>query len=157
MSQAKAAETRFQTLARKKWESSGLDASHASRLRLEALDGTQVAALAENFTATPALKIPYFDLTGEPTQFYRIRYLAKPAGFAGLIQKPQRYAQPTGIAQRGVPAAPAGEVLEGDRQGCHGPDRHHGRGVQGGQRLRSGDTLHRTRRGGRMAGQQTGY
>lgn len=96
MSQARPAETKLQTLARKKWESSGLTDEHAKALRLDALEGTAVAALAENFTATAALKIPYFDLNGEPTEFYRIRYLAKPAGFAGLVAKPQRYAQPAG-------------------------------------------------------------
>jgi hypothetical protein len=96
VSKAKKAEPQAQALARKKWESSGLTEEHAQRLCLEPLDGPEVAALADNFTATPAVRIPYFDFNGEPTEFYRIRYLAKPEGFGGLVAKPQRYAQPAG-------------------------------------------------------------
>lgn len=45
----------------------------------------------------PGIIIPYFDLQGKPTKFYRYRYLKPPkqGGFARLVKKPLRYVQPS--------------------------------------------------------------
>lgn len=83
-------------LARAKWASSGLTDEHARQLGLQALTGEDTAALASNFHKVAALLIPYWDLTGKPTKFFRIRYLTELPGFAGVVTKPQRYAQPAG-------------------------------------------------------------
>lgn len=96
MSRAKTAAPKALPQAQAKWRSSGLTEEHAQRLCLGVLEAEETAALAANFTATPAIKIPYFDFKGEPTEFYRIRYLGTPPGFGGLVAKPQRYAQPAG-------------------------------------------------------------
>lgn len=73
---------------------SGLTPADAATLRLELLDATAVAALGEaHFLAAPAFRLPYHDPRGEPTGFYRLRYL-KVDGFAGLRRKPPRYTQP---------------------------------------------------------------
>jgi hypothetical protein len=82
-------------LARAKWASSGLTDLHAKRLRLRPLAPEETAELGK-FHPIRALHIPYFDLDGSPTKFYRIRYLEKLPGFAGVVEKPQRYAQPAG-------------------------------------------------------------
>lgn len=81
-------------LARSKWESSGLTEAHAKKLKLDYIP--DAFKLAANFMQLPALRIPYWDAKGKPTKFYRIRYLAVPSGMAGLVSKPQRYAQPAG-------------------------------------------------------------
>jgi hypothetical protein len=49
--------------------------------------------LCARFHEAGALYIPYFDLDGKPTGFYRIRYLEKLPGAAGIIENPQRYDQ----------------------------------------------------------------
>lgn len=81
-------------LAREKWRSSGITDAQAARLRLSALSAAETAKLG--FAAVPSLRITYFSPAGKPTDFYRVRYLAKPPGFAGTVKKPQRYAQPKG-------------------------------------------------------------
>lgn len=82
-------------LSRAKWQSSGLTDAHAKKLRFRPLTGEETAGLGK-FHAVRSLHIPYFDLKGKPTDFFRIRYLEKLPGFAGLAEKPQRYAQPSG-------------------------------------------------------------
>ena len=76
---------------------SGLTAADARRLRFEVLAPTATARLDPAFKAAAALKIPYFDLAGQPTKFYRLRYLEL-NGFDALARKPLRYTQPTGSA-----------------------------------------------------------
>lgn len=83
-------------LAQAKWRSSGLSDKHAKRLRLRGLDAAATAALGPNFSECASLLIPYFDLRGKPTKFFRIRYLGILPGFAGQVAKPQRYAQEAG-------------------------------------------------------------
>ena len=83
-------------LVRQKWEGSGLTGEHAAKLYLEALDAEATAKLGVEFKPVISMKIPYFDLAGKKTKFFRVRYLGKLPGFAGLIDKPQRYAQPKG-------------------------------------------------------------
>lgn len=83
-------------LAQEKWESSGLNNDHARKLRFQPLTGEEVQALHPKFHPVPSLKIPYFDLAGKETGFYRIRYLGRLPGFAGTVEKPQKYAQAPG-------------------------------------------------------------
>lgn len=86
----------LQAAAKKKWASSGLTDAHAKKLRFEILTGQQTGRLDGAFKPVGALRIPYFDMKGKPTKFYRVRYLEAQPGFAGLATKPQRYAQPAG-------------------------------------------------------------
>lgn len=83
-------------LAAAKWRSSGLTDEHAKKLRLRALSREETAALAPNFHRAASLRVGYFDTKGKPTDFYRVRYLEKLPGAAGVVEKPQRYAQATG-------------------------------------------------------------
>lgn len=84
----------IKALAKEKWSSSGISDATAKKLGLRALTGAEVAKLAPNFHPVGSLLIPYFDLKGKPTKFYRIRYLEELPGFAGQVEKPQRYSQP---------------------------------------------------------------
>lgn len=81
-------------LARVDLERSGLTLEHAKRLKLKVLSAGETKKLGAEFYEAGALYIPYFDLGGRPTSFYRVRYLEKLPGFAGQLEKPQRYAQP---------------------------------------------------------------
>jgi hypothetical protein len=81
-------------LARVKWESSGLTDEHAKALKLLPLSAEQTGALG--FHKGPSLQIPYFDFVGQPTDFFRLRYLGTPPGWAGVVEKPMRYVQPKG-------------------------------------------------------------
>lgn len=83
-------------LAQQKWESSGLTSDHAKTLKLRALSAEQTKKLGETFHKAGSLYIPYFDLKGKPTSFFRVRYLEPLPGFAGAALKPQRYAQAPG-------------------------------------------------------------
>lgn len=84
-------------LAVAKWESSGLSHVHAQKLGLTPLEPGETAELLSNIRyKVESLKIPYFDLAGQPTDFFRVRFLGKLPGFAGKVEKPQRYAQPKG-------------------------------------------------------------
>lgn len=80
-------------LARRKWQSSGLSDKAAKKLALKGLNADQVQALGAKFHAAGALHIPYFDLRGAQTKFYRLRYLERLPGAAGASEKPQRYDQ----------------------------------------------------------------
>lgn len=80
-------------LASEKWAASGLTALHARKLRLKPLPASQVAGLWRGFHEAGALQIPYFDLAGKPTKFYRLRYLEPLPGAAGVVEKPLRYHQ----------------------------------------------------------------
>jgi hypothetical protein len=82
-------------LATAKWRSSGLSDDDAAKLGLAPLTREEVAsALGVSEERPCGVLIPYFDLDGKPTRFFRIRYLEKPPGFAGVVEKPQRYVQP---------------------------------------------------------------
>ena len=83
-------------LARAKWEASGLSAKAAEKLQFKELTGNETGRLGPNFHPVSSLYIPYFDLDGCKTQFFRVRYLAPLPGFAALVEKPQRYAQKAG-------------------------------------------------------------
>lgn len=83
-------------LAQAKWQSSGISSEAAGLLQLSGLPASEVTQLCQKFQPVAALKIPYFDFEGKPTSFYRIRYLEPLPGFAGQVEKPQRYAQAPG-------------------------------------------------------------
>ena len=83
-------------LARTKWSSSGLTDDDAITLHLTPMSGAETGALSPNLHKVAALKIPYFDLDGDETKFWRVRYLEDLPGFAGAATKPQRYAQAPG-------------------------------------------------------------
>lgn len=80
-------------LAEEKWRSSGINGAQARRLRLRGLTAEQTAALGPNYHRAASLFIPYFDLTGRPTRFHRVRYLEPLPGFAGQVKKPERFTQ----------------------------------------------------------------
>ena len=83
-------------LARTKWSGSGITDDDASKLQLTPLARAETKALSPNLHAVCAMHIPYFDLDGDRTDFWRVRYLEDLPGFAGAATKPQRYAQAPG-------------------------------------------------------------
>ncbi len=88
---------RLREKAQAKWRSSGLEDGHAKHLQFRILTGEDVAtALGVSDERAGGLLIPYFDFNGEPTSFFRVRYLEPLPGFAGTVEKPQRYVQPAG-------------------------------------------------------------
>jgi Domain of unknown function (DUF3854)/Family of unknown function (DUF5906) len=91
----------IQDLCREKWESSGLTALHARKLHFRAMSASQVEALGKPFQAAGGLKIPYFDLKGHPTKFFRVRYLEPLPGIQ--LEKPLRYMQPATIQEAYFP------------------------------------------------------
>ncbi len=84
----------------KVWEQgkgSGLTREQVKQLGWFGLNAAEVQKkLATTKAQAEGMMIPYFDFTGKPTQFFRIKYLDKLPGFAGLVEKPQKYAQPAG-------------------------------------------------------------
>lgn len=83
-------------LAQQKWRSSGLSDEIAEKLRLQPVERIEAKQLSPNFQSARSLKIPYFDLEGNTSKFFRLRYLEELPGFAGQTAKPQRYVQPAG-------------------------------------------------------------
>lgn len=80
-------------LALAKLQTSGLTVEDARRAHLEALSAAQVVKLSPTFKAYPALKLPYHDMRGRRTGFYRLRYLGELNGFDALRKKAPRYVQ----------------------------------------------------------------
>lgn len=77
-----------------KLASSGLTVDDAKVLGIEFIpDCSAVNAL---FQKVRGIRIPYFDITGQATAFFRVRYLELPTGFAAQLAKPQRYVQVAG-------------------------------------------------------------
>ncbi len=78
----------------KKLESSGLNLKDAKKLKFEMLTRQQAEKL--NVKPFEGFKIPYFDLQGKTTNFFRVRYLeTTKQGFTKQTdKKEQRYAQP---------------------------------------------------------------
>jgi hypothetical protein len=74
-----------------KLASSGLDSADTVVLKMSFI--ADCSSLHPSFAKYKGLKIPYFDIDGKETSFYRIRYLEQPTGFAAQVAKPQRYAQ----------------------------------------------------------------
>lgn len=74
---------------------SGLTRADARNLKLEPLTPEETARLDPSYLHASAIRIPYFDLDGRATEFYRLRYLEL-NGFDALAKKPRRYTQPPG-------------------------------------------------------------
>lgn len=77
-----------------KLASSGLDLDDAKTLGITFMPNS--ASLGPSFQALKGMTLPYFDVNGTQTDFFRIRYLELPPGFGAQVAKPQRYAQAAG-------------------------------------------------------------
>lgn len=79
-----------------KIEGSGLDAGDAKSLGLAPYTATEAKKLTGIPAAFAGFRIPYFDMEGRHTKFWRYRYLeSTKTGFEALTnKKPLRYAQP---------------------------------------------------------------
>jgi hypothetical protein len=77
-----------------KLASSGLDVNDAIKLGITFVPNC--AVLGPSFQALKGMTLPYFDINGAQTEFFRARYLELPSGFGAQIAKPQRYAQKVG-------------------------------------------------------------
>lgn len=75
-----------------KLASSGITEKQAKDLGIIALPSA--AKLGKEFQPLSCLQLNYYDIDKTKTGFYRVRYLELPKGFAGKVEKPQRYAQP---------------------------------------------------------------
>lgn len=71
---------------------SGLTKTDGIKLKLEILTQEQTKKAVNKKQIS--YRIPYFDIQGKPTNFYRIRFLEPPKGLAGKAKKQQRYSQP---------------------------------------------------------------
>lgn len=80
----------------KKLRDSGLSKKEAKKLQMIPFTAEQAKKL--NVPAFAGFKIPYFDLNGKPTKFYRVRYLeTTKTGIDRLTNKKEmRYIQPSG-------------------------------------------------------------
>lgn len=72
-------------------QGTGIDQFDAARLRIDFLSAEQTAQLGVHFYNRPSAKINYFNLRGEPTSFYRVRYLEEVHNTKGDLV---RYTQP---------------------------------------------------------------
>lgn len=84
-------------LALAKLKSSGLGEPDFKRLQAEALSAEQLRRRCDALPAyASALVLPYFDLSGKPSAFYRVRYLAdtRTGWVAATTAEPLRYVQP---------------------------------------------------------------
>lgn len=77
-----------------KLKESGLNERDAKQLGIEPLEATQAKKLGPGFEALNGMKIPYFGADGSPTRFFRVRYLERPKGFAGISKRWHKYSQP---------------------------------------------------------------
>jgi len=77
-----------------KLASSGLGVDVALELGIE--ESMNAAAWHKTLHPIQAIRLPYYDLEGKDSGFYRVRYLGVLPGFLGSLEKPQRYAQPPG-------------------------------------------------------------
>lgn len=83
-------------------------------MKLQALDAHKISALSPSFYEVGGIKIPYFDVSGKAIPFYRVRYMEDLPGFAGAIDRPQRYTQPpkTGVKPYFTPGLPWSEISQ---------------------------------------------
>lgn len=70
---------------------SGISEDEALHMQMEVVKASDLSNL---FHPIAALKIPYLDVNGKDSGFYRVRYLESLPGFGTQLAKPQRYAQP---------------------------------------------------------------
>lgn len=91
------ANSKEEALMLAKIKDSGLTPADVRVLNLEPKNAVETAKLNPSFAPQPSFKIPYFNLKGEPTDFYRIRYLPQPQPFktnGSPVAKLIRYMQP---------------------------------------------------------------
>ena len=69
---------------------SGLTENDIRKLKIKYCIGTQTEKLTDKKFKCESFKIPYLDIDGKDTGFYRIRLLNPVRGFT----KPRRYTQP---------------------------------------------------------------
>lgn len=74
---------------------SGITKADARRMGIEVLDSDETKRLTGATTAS--YRIPYLDINGRETEFYRVRLLDPPVSFKGKLQ---RYWQPIGTLPR---------------------------------------------------------
>lgn len=86
--------------AEAKLASSGITLEQAAYAKISTLTDKQTAKLYHGAPSAPSLRISYLDPLGKSTEFYRLRLLAPPPGFAGQATKAQRYVQPPGTTPR---------------------------------------------------------
>ena len=87
--------TDLEALFTKKIEASKLDKKDAKKLKFELCGAKKVKSL--ELPDGQGFKLPYFDIYGNPTDFFRFRYLHRPPkkGFSKLSNKKEiRYTQP---------------------------------------------------------------
>jgi len=77
-------------IAVKKLESSGIGPSAAKSLGITVDTANR---WSPQFHPVLALRLPYHDIDGSESGFYRVRYLDTLPGFVGQVAKPQRYVQ----------------------------------------------------------------
>ncbi len=90
--------TTLQVAFTEKLAESDLTKDDARKLGFALKPGATISRLDKAFTKRGGFIIPYYHPNGKRTDFYRVRYLENPEGFAGKAKKVQRYAQPTKTA-----------------------------------------------------------
>jgi len=81
----------IQKLVIRDLEKSGLRKEHIKKLKLKSLKQEETKKITGK--SLTAYKIPYFEITGKVSSFFRVRYLEQPSSFAGAGKK-IRYSQP---------------------------------------------------------------
>lgn len=71
---------------------SGLSESDCKKLKITAQTATTTFKQVKKKLSS--YRLPYFDINGKSTGFYRVRFLEAPKGFQGKKKKQQRYSQP---------------------------------------------------------------
>lgn len=99
----------LQQLADAKMAESGLNGVDSIAMKVRPLTREAVGKL--DLPAFMALQLPYLDVKGKPTGFYRLRYLEQPTGFAKA--KALRYIQPPDTLNE-VYLAPLGGIKWGE-------------------------------------------
>lgn len=81
-------------VALRRLKASGLGPRQVSTLKIRHLAGNETKRLEPHFRALSALHLPYFDLRGKVTDFYRVRYLERPRLFGQEAKEHRKYDQP---------------------------------------------------------------
>lgn len=85
------------SLMQAKAEGSGLGKADITKLKLTPLTAESMKSIEGLPQYLAGFQIPYFDLDGKVTKFFRVRYVEEPTGFVRMtMHKPIRYAQPKG-------------------------------------------------------------
>jgi len=74
---------------------SGLDKDDADKLQCKSILGSKLNGMLPGTTLSGYV-IPYFDINGKKSNFFRYRFLDQPLDFKALAGKSRRYTQPRG-------------------------------------------------------------